>query len=339
MRAAIFGCDGLALNDWEKGFFADVDPWGYIVFLRNIDNPDQLLRLTDEMRELSGRPDVPILIDQEGGRVARMKPPHWRKYPAGDVYAQIARRDLGAACEAAGLVVQLIASELRSMGINVDCLPILDVRQDFSHDVIGDRAYGYDPKTVTAIGRAVAEALLSQGVLPIIKHIPGHGRAKVDSHDELPIANGTLSDLEAVDFAPFAALADLPMAMTAHLVYPALDPARPATTSKLIIEGLIREKMGFRGLLMTDDLSMKALGGSFEDRARESLQAGCDLILHCNGKRDEMEAVARATPELAGAALQRADAALTWLGRAGPSVDVEAALGRLGELGVTVEIA
>lgn len=339
MRAVIFGCEGLALTEWEKGFFREVDPWGYIVFLRNIDSPEQLLRLTDEFRNLAGRHDVPILIDQEGGRVARMRPPHWRKYPAGDVFAQLARKDLASACEAAGLTMQLIASELRSVGVNVDCLPILDVRQDFSHDVIGDRAYGYDPKTVAAIGRAVAEGLLSQGVLPIIKHIPGHGRAKVDSHDELPIAEATLPELEAVDFPPFAELASLPMAMTAHLVYPAIDPDHPATTSKIIIEGVIRKKMGFRGLLMTDDLSMKALGGSFEDRTRESLQAGCDLILHCNGKPEEMEAVAHATPELAGAGLQRADDALVWLDRAGPPVDVKAALGRLGELGVEVEFA
>ncbi len=339
MRAVIFGCEGLGLSDWERGFFQEVDPWGYIVFLRNIDNPGQLKRLTDDMRDIAGRDDAPILIDQEGGRVARLKPPHWGKYPTGDIYAQLAKNDIGAACEAAGLVVQVMAAELKSVGINVDCLPILDVRQDFSHDVIGDRAYGYDADTVTAIGRAVADALLSQGVLPVIKHIPGHGRAKVDSHDELPIAEGSKADLAAVDFAPFRALSALPMAMTAHLVYPALDPDHPATTSAHVISSVIRETIGFSGLLMTDDLSMKALGGSFEDRTRESLQAGCDLILHCNGRRDEMEAVASATPELAGLSLKRADDALAWFGRVGEPVDIKAAKTRLGELGVEVEFA
>lgn len=339
MRAAIFGCEGLALTDWERGFFAETQPWGYTVFQRNCGDPEQLLRLTDSFREISGRADVPVLIDEEGGRVQRLKPPHWRSYPAGDTYAQLAKKDIGLASEAARLVMQLIGKDLRDAGVNVDCLPILDVRQDFSHDVIGDRAYGYDPETVATIGRAVSDALLSQGVLSIIKHIPGHGRARVDSHDELPVADASRGELEKIDFSPFKALADLPMAMTAHLMYPAIDEKYCATLSAKIIKEVIRGEIGFSGLLMTDDLSMKALGGSFEDRARESLQAGCDLILHCNGRREEMEAVAAATPELAGEHLQRAEEALKPLSAGVSPFDPDAAIARLGELGVEVEIA
>jgi len=338
MRAAIFGCEGLELSDAERAFYRDVNPWGFIVFQRNCQTPEQLLRLTDEMRECVGRANAPVLIDQEGGRVSRLKPPHWRKYPAGEAFAKLAAIDLEKAALAAQLTMELIAQELMASGVNVDCLPILDVRQPDSHDVIGDRAYGTDPKIVSRIGEAVAEGLCRGGVLPIVKHIPGHGRARVDSHLELPIADVDLETLQETDFAPFKALAHLPMAMTAHLLYPALDPEKPATTSEKVIREVIREEIGFDGLLMTDDLSMEALGGSIEDRARESLQAGCDMILHCNGKLGEMEAVANATSDLSGRALERAERAVTYLDeRPREKLDPHEAIGRLAGLGITVE--
>jgi len=338
MLAAIFGCEGPRLSDAERAFFRDSGPWGFIVFARNIEDPNQLRALTEEMRTCIGRDDAPILIDQEGGRVARLTLPHWRKYPPGEGYAKLAASDLGKAKEAARLVMRLIAQELTDAGINVDCLPILDVREAGTHDVIGDRAYGSDPETVTAIGASVADGLMAGGVLPIIKHIPGHGRARVDSHLELPVADVDFETLKRVDFAPFRALRDLPMAMTAHLLYPAIDPKHPATTSEKVISDVIRGEIGFEGLLMTDDLSMEALGGSIEDRARESLQAGCDLILHCNGKREEMDAVVRATPELKGRALDRAKAAVGYLKkRPREALDPAEAIGRLAGLGITVE--
>ena len=338
MLAAIFGCGGVRLTDEERAFFKKTQPWGFIVFARNIESPDQLRALTADLRACVDHDDLPILIDQEGGRVARMRPPHWRAYPNGEAFAKLAETSIEGAQEAARLTMQLIGQELMDVGVNVDCLPILDVRQPFSHDVIGDRAYGTDPATVTAIGNAVSDGLASQGVLPIIKHIPGHGRARVDSHLELPVAPDDLNVLEEVDFAPFKALAHLPMAMTAHLVYPAIDPDRPATTSKRIISDVIRKQIGFSGLLMTDDLSMEALGGSIEDRAAESIQAGCDMVLHCNGKMGEMEAVAKATPQLAGDALKRAEAVAGFLSNhAREELDPDKAIKRLTELGVEVE--
>jgi len=340
MRAAIYGCEGLTLTKDERLFFREVEPWGFIVFARNIESPEQLRALTSEMREISGRDNTPVLIDQEGGRVARMRPPYWRKYPAGEAFAEIAAKDVAKAKDAARATMQLIAEELVSVGINVDCLPILDVREEGTHDVIGDRAYGSDPDTVAAIGTAIAEGLMAGGVLPIMKHIPGHGRARVDSHLELPVADVDFETLRAVDFAPFKALSHLPMAMTAHLLYPAIDPERPATTSTKVISEVIRGEIGFDGLLMTDDLSMEALGGSMEDRARESLQAGCDMILHCNGKLEEMTSVAYETPKLEGRALERAQAAEDFLlNRPREELDPAAAIGRLAGLGITVETA
>jgi len=340
MRAAIFGCEGLTLTDDERMFFREVEPWGFIVFARNIESPDQLRALTNEMRECVGRENAPILIDQEGGRVARMRPPHWRKYPAGEAFAKLAATDLDKAKDAARTTMQLIAEELVSVGVTVDCLPILDVREEGTHDVIGDRAYGNDPDTVAALGAAVAEGLMAGGVLPIIKHIPGHGRARVDSHLELPVADVDFETLRTVDFAPFKALSHLPMAMTAHLLYPAIDPDHPATTSAKIISEVIRGEIGFDGLLMTDDLSMEALGGSMEDRARESLQAGCDMILHCNGNLEEMTSVAYEAPKLREQALERAKAAEDYLKeRPREKLDSAAAIGRLAGLGITVETA
>ncbi|MFZ2469824.1 MAG: glycoside hydrolase family 3 N-terminal domain-containing protein, partial [Parvibaculum sedimenti] len=261
----------------------------------------------------------------------RLRPPHWRAYPAGrrfgDLYAVSKEQGL----EAARLGARLIAAELLSLGINVDCLPVLDVPVPGAHDVIGDRAYGLTPEPVIALGRAAAEGLLAGGVLPIIKHIPGHGRAGVDSHLSLPVVDNGHATLAATDFAPFRALADMPLAMTAHVVYAALDAAAPATTSAKVISEVIRREIGFDGFLMSDDLSMQALAGTLAERTRASLAAGCDIVLHCNGKMDEMQAVALEVPSLAGKALARSDAALARLVSPEP-FDESAGVARLAEL-------
>ncbi len=330
VRAAIYGCAGLKLTEDEKRFFRDAEPWGFIVFGRNIETPAQLRALTDDFREIAGA-DVPVLIDQEGGRVARLRPPHWRAYPParryGDIYALSREQGL----EAARLASRLIAAELISVGVNVDCLPVLDVPVSGAHDVIGNRAYAETPEPVLALGRAAAEGLLESGVLPVIKHVPGHGRAGVDSHLSLPVVETDAKVLSATDFAPFKALADMPLAMTAHVVYTALDAAAPATTSRKVISDIIRGVIGFDGLLISDDLSMQALKGSIAERARASLWAGCDIALHCNGKMQEMEAVASQAPMLAADALRRSQAALSRLA-APEEFDEQAALARFGEL-------
>tara|TARA_R110000868_G_scaffold877_14_gene6632 strand:+ start:15395 stop:16411 length:1017 start_codon:yes stop_codon:yes gene_type:complete len=334
VSAAIYGCAGLQLTDSERAFFADADPWGFILFARNIENPSQVAALTAEMRDLTGR-DVPILIDQEGGRVARLRPPHWRKYPAGRRYGEVYARSSDEGVEAARLGARLIAAELRAIGINVDCLPVLDLPVAGAHDVIGDRAYGITPEPVIAMGRAAAEGLLDGDVLPIIKHMPGHGRAGVDSHLSLPRVGTDVKTLNQTDFAPFKALADMPLAMTAHVVYEAIDAAAPATTSRAIISDIIRGIIGFDGCLMSDDLSMQALSGSLAERAHASLKAGCDLVLHCNGKMDEMVAVADEVPMLAGDALRRSTAALDRMGLP-QDFDEEAALARFAALTGTI---
>lgn len=330
VRAAIYGCAGLKLTEDEKRFFAEAEPWGFTLFGRNIETPTQLRALTDEFREIGGE-DVPVLIDQEGGRVARLRPPHWRAYPParryGDLYALSREQGL----EAARLASRLIAAELVSVGINVDCLPVLDVPVPGAHDVIGDRAYAEAPEPVSALGRAAAEGLLESGVLPVIKHVPGHGRAGVDSHLSLPVVETDAKTLSAADFAPFKALADMPIAMTAHVVYTALDAAAPATTSRKVIGDIIRGVIGFDGLLISDDLSMQALKGSMAERTRASLRAGCDIALHCNGKMQEMEAVASEAPMLAADALRRSQAALSCLA-VPEDFDEQEALARLGEL-------
>lgn len=306
-RAAIFGCLGPVLSDDERAFFADANPWGFILFSRNIENPEQLRALTGALRDAVGR-DAPILIDQEGGRVARLRPPQWRDWmPPLDQMAIVARENRR---RAMALRYRIIADELRAVGIDVNCAPMLDVATDASHDIIRNRCYSDDPETVADIGRAVADGLLAGGVLPIIKHIPGHGRAGMDSHLDLPVVDADAATLAATDFLPFARLADLPMAMTAHIVYPALDAEACATLSPHVI-GLIRQEIGFDGLLMTDDLSMQALSGDFGARARGALAAGCDLILHCNGDPAEMTEILAETPALQGDALRRADAALS----------------------------
>ncbi|AWZ00642.1 MAG: beta-N-acetylhexosaminidase [Rhodobiaceae bacterium] len=328
--SAIYGCLGLTLTEAEKQFFRESDPWGFIIFARNIDNPDQVKALTSELRAAVGR-NAPILIDQEGGRVARLRPPHWRSYPPGRQYGEVYATSPSDGLTAARLGAQLIALELRDVGVDVDCLPVLDVPVPGAHDVIGDRAYGETPEIVSALGRAALEGALVGGVLPIIKHIPGHGRAGVDSHEKLPIVDTERATLTATDFAPFAAMAEAPLAMTAHVIYSAIDDANPATTSPTVISEVIREEIGFSGALMSDDLSMKALGGSFEERTKASLDAGCDLVLHCNGDMNEMVAVAKEAKALTGTSLARADQALAM--RTDPErVDLEDLIHRFSSL-------
>jgi beta-N-acetylhexosaminidase len=300
--AVVFGCAGPRLSAEERRFFRDADPLGFILFQRNCEAPDQLRALVAELRASIGRADAPVLIDQEGGRVARLKPPHWRAYPAAAALAALGGER---AREAVRLGARLIADDLAAIGITLDCLPVLDIPVDGADPVIGDRAYGDTPEVVSALGRAAAEGLLAGGVLPVIKHIPGHGRALVDSHDALPRVEAPRAVLDSADFAPFRALADMPLAMTAHIVYTAIDPQHPATLSRRVIEDVIRVSIGFDGLLFTDDLSMKALGGSYAGRARQALAAGCDVILHCNGHMNEMIEVAKGGTALSAAARSR----------------------------------
>jgi beta-N-acetylhexosaminidase len=309
-RAFIAGCSGLTLTDDEIVFFRAAEPWGFILFKRNIESPWQVRALTQALREAVGRENAPILIDQEGGRVQRMGPPHWPVYPPGRAYGRIAGNDPLFQREIARLGARLMAHDLRESGINVDCAPVLDVPVEGAHDVIGDRAYARDPETVAVLGRAAAEGLIAGGVLPVIKHVPGHGRAGADSHHALPVVHASREDLERQDFMPFRHLADMPLAMTAHVVYTALDPDRPATTSPRVVQDVIRDHMRYDGLLVSDDLSMNALAGSLAERAAAAFAAGCDVALHCNGRLDEMDAVASETPELAGEAKRRTDAAL-----------------------------
>ncbi|MBY6243349.1 beta-N-acetylhexosaminidase [Methylosinus sp. Sm6] len=307
-RAFICGCAGTSLSAEEKAFLREARPFGAILFRRNVASREQLRALTGEIRAQLGA-DAPILVDQEGGRVQRLAPPHWRAYPAAAAFARLGR-DGAATARLIRLSARLIAHDLREVGVDVDCLPVLDTPCDGAHDVIGDRAYGRDPAEIARLGRAAAEGLLAGGVLPVIKHIPGHGRARADSHLELPAVDAARAELEGQDFLPFRADADLPLAMTAHVVYTAIDPERPGTLSPTVIGEIIRGWIGFDGLLMTDDLSMKALSGGFRDRAEGAIRAGCDIVLHCNGALDEARAVAEGAGELAGRALARAQAAL-----------------------------
>jgi len=306
-RAFICGCAGLALSADEIAFLRESDPWGLILFKRNVGDREQLRALTESFRSAVGREDAPVLIDQEGGRVQRMGPPHWRAYPAAARFD--ASLPVGDAEDAARLTARLIAHDLREVGITIDCAPVLDVAEPGTHAVIGSRALSERPERVAALARACAEGLMAGGVAPVVKHIPGHGRARADSHLELPRVNSSREEL-ARDFAPFAALKDLPMAMTAHVVYSALDPENPATTSPIIVREIMRQEIGFDGLIMSDDVSMKALGGPFEARVRAIFAAGLDVALHCNGDLEEARSVASETPELAGRALERAEAAL-----------------------------
>jgi beta-N-acetylhexosaminidase len=308
-RAFITGVSGPILTESEREFLAAHRPWGFILFKRNIDTPAQVAGLVAELRTVIGDPDAPVLIDQEGGRVQRLGPPHWPSYPPGASLGALYDLDPKLGLRAAWLSSRLIAADLAELGITVDCLPLADVPVDGADAVIGDRAYGTDPDQVAAIGRSVSSGLEAGGILPILKHIPGHGRATADSHHRLPVVDVSVAELERTDFAAFRPLADLPMAMTAHVVFSALDPVQPATTSATMIRQVIRGAIGFQGLLMSDDVSMNALQGTIAERTRAALSAGCDLVLHCNGKLDEMREVAAATYALAGPALARADLA------------------------------
>ncbi|HMO75867.1 MAG TPA: beta-N-acetylhexosaminidase [Sphingopyxis sp.] len=291
MIPAIFGLSGLALTDDERAFFRDSDPAGYILFGRNIENRGQLRRLTDSLRDLSGRDYLPILIDQEGGRVARMKAPEWPDFPSGAAFDALYERAPASAIEAARLNAMALASMLSEVGITVDCLPLLDVRQPGASDVIGDRALGSEPMRVAALGRAILSGLQDGGVVGVVKHIPGHGRALLDSHKELPVVTASDHDLQT-DLAPFAALRDAAMAMTCHVVFTAWDPDRPATLSPLVIDGVIRQRIGFHGLLLSDDLDMEALSGDVPSRAAAAIGAGCDIALNCWARMDDMIGIA-----------------------------------------------
>ncbi|MGE0210455.1 MAG: beta-N-acetylhexosaminidase [Parvibaculaceae bacterium] len=308
--AFICGCRGPELTGAEIEFLRSAKPWGFILFKRNCETPEQIRTLTDAFRAAVGRRDAPVLIDQEGGRVQRLGPPLWRRYPPAAAFGRLHAAEPLRALRAAWLVTRLLAEDLRKAGITVDCLPVLDIPQPGSHDIIGDRAYATDVAVASLLARSAMQGLLAGGVLPVIKHIPGHGRATADSHLSLPVVGATRSELEQTDFPPFAALSDAPMAMTAHVVYTAIDPDAPATLSKALIESVIRRDIGFNGLLMSDDLSMQALSGSLGERTKGALAAGCDVALHCNGNLDEMREVAAAAGPLRGAALARARRAL-----------------------------
>jgi beta-N-acetylhexosaminidase len=309
-RAFITGISATELSDAEREFIRSERPWGFILFKRNIETPEQVTILVRELRSALGDPEAPVLIDQEGGRVQRLGPPHWPAYPAGAVFGALYDVDPALGLSAARLSARLIAADLIDLGVTVDCLPLADVPVPGADAVIGNRAYGTEPGKVAAIARAVTQGLERGGVLPVLKHIPGHGRATADTHFRLPEVDTSKTELERTDFAAFQPLADLPMAMTAHVVFSALDPAHPATTSATIIEQVIRGVIGFQGLLMSDDVSMNALAGSIAERTRAIVDAGCDMVLHCNGNLAEMREVAGETPELSGKALERARRAL-----------------------------
>ncbi|MFL6720618.1 MAG: beta-N-acetylhexosaminidase [Sphingomonas sp.] len=297
MQAAIYGLEGAALTDGERSFFSEAEPAGFILFRRNCETQDQLLRLTDSLRELTARDDLPILIDQEGGRVARMRPPEWPAFPAAERFADLYRLAPSSAIEAVRSNARALGLMLRSAGINVNALPLLDVRQEGASDIIGDRALGSEPMQVAALGRALLDGMASVGVVGIVKHMPGHGRALVDSHHELPVVSASAEELET-DLEPFERLASAPMGMTAHVVYTAWDRDRPASLSPIVIENIVRERIGFDGWLMSDDIGMEALRGDFATRAAGVVAAGCDVALHCSGKMEEMLAVASAVPPL-----------------------------------------
>jgi beta-N-acetylhexosaminidase len=329
--ALILGLAGPDLTAEERAFFAEVQPWGFIVFQRNCVSKDQLRRLTDGLRDITGRADTPILIDQEGGRVARLKAPVWRHPPPAWTFADLYARDVETAMEAAFLNSRLIASELVEVGINVSCSPCIDLLHDDGHGIIGDRALGRETNQIAELGRAVAEGLMDGAVLPVIKHMPGHGRARADSHLELPVVETSHDELSRSDFVPFRSLSDMPMGMTAHVTYPALDADRCATLSSRLIHHIIRGEIGFGGLLMSDDVGMNALSGDFQDRTYRALVAGCDVALHCSGRMDEMRECVLGARPLEGEAARRAAAALD---RIVPPSDFDAEQGaiRLADL-------
>jgi beta-N-acetylhexosaminidase len=309
--AAIFGCEGTLLRDDERAFFSDVQPFGFILFARNCESPAQLRSLCESLRSTVANPAIPIFIDQEGGRVQRLGPPHWRNRPSARQFGELFERNPEEGREATYLCARLMAHELRETGVTANCTPVLDVPITGAHDIIGDRAYSTVPATVIELGRIVVAGHLDGGVLPVIKHIPGHGRALADSHLALPRVAAPYPELSTHDFVTFRGVNDAPIAMTAHIVYESVDPERPATTSSRVVQTIIRREIGFDGLLLSDDLSMAALQGPLGKRAKSALLAGCDVVLHCNGNFDEMKEVAANVKLLAGDALRRAEAALS----------------------------
>jgi beta-N-acetylhexosaminidase len=322
--AAIFGCAGPVLLAEERAFFREADPFGFILFARNVETPDQLRRLTAALRDAVGR-DAPVLVDQEGGRVQRLRGPYWREWdPPLDTVERAG--SVAAAERFMCLRAMVIAAELAAVGIDANCAPTLDVARPATHPFLRNRCYGSDPETVTRIGRAVADGLMAGGVLPVMKHLPGHGLSHVDTHHDLPVVDAEADELNNIDFAPFRALADLPMAMTAHLVFAKLDPGLPATQSPVMIR-LIREEIGFGGLLMSDDLNMDALSGTLTERTSRTMAAGVDIALHCKGDMGEMQEVAAAAGAMSASARHRAEAALA--ARRQEGVDVGAALAEL----------
>jgi beta-N-acetylhexosaminidase len=329
--AAIFGCAGTEITAEERAFFRETDPLGFILFARNVADPEQMRRLTGALRESVGRDDAPVLIDQEGGRVARLKPPHWRAMPPAARFGEIAAVDRARAATAVRINHELLAGELRAIGINVDCTPVLDLKRPETTTAIGDRAFSADPTLVADLGRAAAEGLMAGGVTPVIKHLPGHGRATVDSHLDLPRIDADFDALTDADFVPFRMLNDLPWGITAHLVYRAIDPDRPATLSPKVISEVIRGEIGFSGLLVSDDMSMKALKGSLDRLAADLIAAGCDIALHCNGKLDEMRLVAAGCGPLSEAARLRYERGRQRINR-DPEFDAEELAEELAEL-------
>ncbi|XSG82697.1 MAG: beta-N-acetylhexosaminidase [Methyloligella sp. ZOD6] len=313
LQAFIASCAGLSLSEAERSFFARSRPCGLILFARNCETPDQIRALTDSFKQAVGSEDVLVLIDQEGGRVQRLKPPRWPQMPPARAYGDLFAKDAEAGKRAAFYGARLIAHQLYGLGINTDCAPVLDVPQPGAHKIIGDRAYGADPETIAILGRAVMDGYLAGGVLPVIKHVPGHGRAKADSHLSLPKIEASEAELAAVDFKPFQALKDAPLAMTAHVLLPALDSERPASISPVIMGKVIRQTIGLQGLVMCDDLGMKALSGTMADKAAAVIAAGCDVALHCSGKLSEMEEVAAAVPALIDEPKARFDRAIACL--------------------------
>jgi len=304
-RALIFGCAGPCLGSAEADFFRESDPLGFILFKRNCETPEQLTALVKALRASVGRHDAPVLIDQEGGRVVRMGAPYWRVPPAAGAIGALAERNWAVGCRAAWLNARLIAADLHQAGIDVCCLPVLDLQYRGASNVVGDRAFSSNPELVAQLGRAAAEGLLAGGVLPVIKHMPGHGRAMVDSHDEMPRVVAGLADLERCDFRPFRRLRDLPIGLSAHILYINIDDDLPGTLSPKVIAGIIRNSIGFDGLLLSDDLSMDALLGSLGERAAAALAAGCDIALHCNGQIEEMADIVSKVGEMSGEASRR----------------------------------
>jgi beta-N-acetylhexosaminidase len=318
VSAFVSGCSGKALTADERAFFAAEQPWGLILFLRNCGEPAAIGDLVADFRSATGRPDAPVLIDQEGGRVQRLKPPQWHAYPACATLGLAGEREPEAGVRAAWLQGRLIAADLHELGITVDCAPVLDLRYPGASNVVGDRSFGSDPALVARLARAYADGLLAGGVLPVVKHAPGHGRTTVDSHHQLPVVDADQALLEDSDFKPFADLADLPLAMTGHIVFTAIDSDHPATTSVAVIRDIIRKRIKFDGLLFSDDVSMKALSGSFGDKTRAIHAAGCDVVLYCEGRMEEMREVARASRPLTGRSMERAQRALAALHRPEP---------------------